>query len=195
MTVIDQRYASAINSRSLKVDGRTQMSDSDVLGGMGLADKRLTEGWVTTGPNGEGYSVKRYPLAVPLERLFAGDARAAHEIVQILAWMVWSKADSEKVKPKLPRADSLDMARACLAWHRDGTCKACGGHGFKLIPNTKTIGASRCLACKATGKLPFERQFPAPWRDLARWLVSEIENHSGQAGPAAMKAIADRMSL
>jgi hypothetical protein len=193
-TIVIDRYASAVHARSLVVDERTTYSDSDVLGAMGLAAKHLAAGWVTTGPE-EGYPIREAPLAVPLQRLLAGDNRAAHEIVGILAGMVWGKAERERVKPKLTRVMAHDMACGCLAWHRHGTCTSCRGHGYDLIPGAPMLSERECKPCHGTGKIPFEDQFKDEHVDLARWLLAEMERALGRAGPAAMATIAPRLDF
>lgn len=152
---ISDRYASAIRSSNLSVDERTTYSDTDVLGAMGLA-------------------AARYPLGAALARLLYGDNHASQEVVSILAERAWPKA--RHYGAKVTREDAKLVAEACLAWHRDGTCKHCGGHGRQLIKGTKTLGDRECHVCKGAGKLPLERQFLVePVRQLARWLVSEME--------------------
>jgi len=197
MTKIQDRYASAVHSSNLVVDGKTYMGDSDVLGAMGIADRVLTQGMTS-----DGTPVRPSPVAVPLERLFAGDNRAAYEIVRILAEM--AHEHSFKLKTKISRVHCADMARACLAWHRDGTCKTCEGRGYALIPGTKTMSERECQECcpshvparwRTPGKMPFEREFRPEWRELARWLVSEMARASGHAGPAAMRALAPQLNL
>lgn len=195
---IQERYRAAIRTRTLASDPRTVKSPSDVLGAMALADRRLTSGWVPTGPDGQGYTLHNgSELAVPLERLFAGDNRAARAIVEILAGMVWGRAKAQRLKPKVVAWEAFDIARACLAWHRDGRCKACGGHGYELVAGAArpTLSERECQPCRGLGKIPFEEAFPADRRDLARWLVAEMDRAMGQAGPAAMDALADRMNL
>lgn len=191
---ITERYAVAINAKSLVVDERTTFSDSDVLGAMGLAAKRLASGWVTTGPD-EGYAIREAPLAVPLQRLLSGDNKAAHEVVAILAGMVWSRAESQRLKPKVTRVMAHDMACGCLAWHRHGTCKECGGHGYELIPGAPMHSERPCKKCHGAGKVPFENQFRHEHVEMARWLLSEMERAMGRAGPVAMAAIAPRLEL
>lgn len=202
MSNIQDRYASAVNSSNLDVDAKTKMSDSDVLGAAGLADKALTMGWRPTGPGGQGEPVRTCPLAIPLERLFAGDNNASYEIVRLLADM--AHGYSFKIKLKISRAQCKDIAQACLAWHRDGRCPTCEGRGYALIPGTKTLSDRECQTCcssdqpvawRTPGKIPFERQFKPEWRGIARWLVSEMANASGYAGPAAMKALAPTLNL
>lgn len=171
---LGERYAVAIRSRNLAINPLSTFSDTDVLGGMGLAGKD-------------------HPLAVALQRLFAGDNGAASEVVVVLAEMVRNKANSLRIK--MAETQSADMARACLAWHRDGACKPCGGHGVTVITGTKILGAQQCKRCRGTGKRPFEREFHESFRDLARWLVSEMEREQAKAGPAAMAKIAPRLGL
>lgn len=176
---ITDRYATAVRSSCLTVDERTTYSDTDVLGAMGLADRTLT--------------LRGHPLAVALERLFMGDNGASVRIVEVLAQMARGKAPA--LRTDITATQAVDMARACLAWHRDGVCKPCGGHGQHVIPNTKTLGGAICKPCKGTGRIPFERQFRHEWQELARWLVSEMNREQGRAGPEAMKAIAPRLDF
>lgn len=117
---IQDRYSSAVHSSNLQSRSETTMSDTDVLGAMGIADRRL---------------------AVP------------------------------------------------LAWFRNSACQSCGGHGFKIIPGTKTLGDSRCRPCDGTGKVPLELGFRIEQRELVRWAVAQMEREVAMAGPAAMKAL------
>jgi len=185
---ITERYSTAIHSSALTVDTKTTMSDTDVLAAFGFADKALK-----TGRDSQGLPVKPAPLAVPLERLFSGDNRAAIEIVMILANMAYTQSWIDRVK--ISRVQALDMAKACLAWHRDGTCKPCGGHGLTLIPGTKTHSEHDCPACFGKGKIPFESNFRQEHKALARWLVVQMDREAGRAGPAAMQKLAERMEL
>ena len=93
------RYASAVRSNNLRSAAATTYSDSDVLGAVGLASKR-------------------HPLAMALARLFCGDNHAARELVVILSELAWGKAAVLRIDLKRTQAD--DIARAVLAWHRDG---------------------------------------------------------------------------
>ncbi len=171
---IQERYASAIRSRNLRSEERTTYSDSDVIGAYGWAS---TQG----------------SLAVDLERLFAGDNGAAGAVVETLAELARGKATAMRMK--IGSAQAVDMARACLAWHRDGTCRPCGGHGKLVIPGTKTHGDRDCQVCRGTGKRPFEREFHPEKRQLARWLLAEMQRATAEAGPAAMRALAPRLEL
>ncbi len=174
MSVIIERYASAVRSTNLRSDVRSVASDTDVLGSMGLA-------------------ARDFPLAVALQRLFCGDNKAAAAIAETLADDAWREARAMRVK--LNRVEAYDMAQACLAWHRDGVCKPCGGHGKLLIPGTKTLGNRDCKDCRGVGKMPFERQFPGHQRELAGWLVAHMEQHQSKAGPEAMKRLSAHLSL
>lgn len=185
---VTERYATAIRSSCLTVDERTTYSDTDVLAGMGCADKALT-----TGKGFDGRDIPKTPLAVPLQRLFMGDNGAAKVIVGVLEDMAWKRARTMGVKLKLQQA--RELAQQCLQWHRDSACKVCGGHGTQVIPGTKTLGGSICKPCRGTGKAPFERQFRHEWRDLARWLLVQMERAQAKAGPEAMKWIAPKLDF
>lgn len=171
---IQERYSSAVRSKNLVVDALTTFSDTDVLGAMGLAGKEN-------------------PLAVALQRLFAGDNGAADEVVADLAKMLRGKAPRMQIK--ITEVQAADMAKACLAWHRDGSCHECGGHGVYVISGTKTLGAQECKACKGEGKRPFDREFHQSFRVLANWLVAEMEREQAKAGPAAMAKIAPKLDF
>jgi hypothetical protein len=195
---VEERYSTAVSSSNLAVNPRTSMSDTDVLGAMGIADRELTEGKARRRNKDTGEmeeeAIKPAPLAVALERLLTGgDNRAAHAIVRALADSVWREARGQKVK--LTHADATEMARAVLAWYRHGVCKPCGGHGFELIPGTRTHGETRCDTCKGSGKRSLEREFKPPMRPLVTWLAAEIQREAGRAGPRAMAHLAARMEL
>lgn len=176
----DDRYSSAVRSSNLRSKADTTNSDSDVLGAAGLAGKKA-------------------PLAMALLRLFMGDNHAAREIVAILAGMADGKA--YRLGIEITRVECADMSRAVLAWCRDGTCKACGGHGFKLQGDAE-IGQGRavlsehhCPACRGERKVPFDRQFSLERLELARWLRAEIEREAAKAGQEAMRKLAPRVEL
>ena len=192
---ISARYHSAVHAKSLRPDARkgdigVSYTDIDTLGAYGRAADHLERG-----RDALGNDIRPAPLAVPLERLLAGDNGSAREIVSILAQMVWSKADRTNLRPKLVRTAAHDMACMCLAWHRNGRCRSCGGHGYTTIPGVPSLSAHECGACNGTGRILFEDEFIAPHRGLARWLLSEMESEMGRAAPAAMKALAARMDL
>jgi hypothetical protein len=176
LSKIIDRYSSAVRSSNLRSKESTTYSDSDVLGAMGLAAKQRA-------------------LAAALERLLSGDNHAAAQIVEILAELAWGKAGAMHVP--MERTQAQDMAKAVLAWMRFGTCKTCGGHGFRIIG---TLGTGRavksdhnCQACDGSKKIPFGTQFPVERRSVAWWLLGQVEREQGRAGPAAMAALAKRL--
>lgn len=204
MTAITSRYHSAVHAKSLRPDARkgdigVSYTDIDVLGAMGLADKRLTKGYVITGP-GKGHNIEPAPLAVALERLFAGDGRAAHAIVQILADIAYQR--SWVIRLKIGREACHDLACKCLAWHRrmGTTCMACGGLGKDRVKDqqgrdTNTTSLHECQPCRGMGTIQFDTNFRHEHKELARWLVNEMEVSAGMAAPAAMRALSSRMEL
>lgn len=172
MTIID-RYSTAIRSSNLGSKPETTQSDSDVLGAAGLA-------------------AKRSPLAIALLRLFCGDNHASQSIVGIMADKAVGKA--YRMGNKCSRVEAWDISAAVLAWHRDGACKVCGGHGVKLIPGTTTLSGDKCTACKE-GKIRFDQQFPMQRLELARWLAAELDREQAIAGADAMRALAPKLTL
>ena len=180
MTNITDRYASAVRSSNLKSKPETTRSDSDVLGAAGLA-------------------AKKRPLAMALMRLLSGDNHATREIVALLEEKVVGKA--YRMEVEIQRTQATDMARAVLAWCRDGVCKTCGGHGFRLAGDAKlgegrgSLSEHQCLTCRGTGKVPFEKQFSLETVELARWLRAEIERDLASAGALAMARLAPRLDL
>ena len=178
MSRIIDRYSAAVHSGNLASEEKTVFSDSDVLGAAGLA-------------------AKRSPLAISLARLFAGDNREASELVRIMSRMAVGKA--YRMEQVIEEVAAQDLARAVLAWHRDGRCKVCGGHGYELTPadhgGRRTVTERACHACRGTGKMPFEPQFPRERRDLAKWLQAELEREQAMAASEAMKSLAPRLDL
>lgn len=169
---ITERYASAVHATSLKSDPETYMSDTDVLGAMGLA--------------------ARYePLGVALARLLSGGGAAS--AIDTMAEDVYVRSHSVK-GCRLSRVQARELAQAVLAWYRHGTCQPCGGTGFKRIANTPVNG-DECNHCGGTGKIPFDRQFSADVLPLAQWLSSEIDRSQAAAAHAAMVALAPKLDL
>lgn len=200
MATINERYSTAINSRNLSVDEKTTMSDSDVIGAMGLAARRLETGWVPTGKGGEGYDIAKEPLAAPMERLLRGDNSAAYDLVRLLAKMAHEYSFALKIKITLGQCE--DIAKACLAWHRNGVCGTCQGRQHPTFKGTPKLDENtNCPDCydkvlrHSTGKLPFDKQFRHEWRVLANWIKDEMARAAGRAGPQAMKAIAPSLDL
>lgn len=128
-----------------------------------------------------------------LLRLFMGDGRAGDEIVDILVGSITGKA--YRMRVEITGLESRDMAQAVLAWHRDSVCKPCGGLGYRKADGAPHLTGQLCGSCHGTTRIPFEAQFPGDWRDLARWLLAEVEREQAIAGPEAMKALSARMDL
>ena len=171
---ITDRYASAVHSSDMRSAAATTSSDSDVIGAFGLASKR-------------------HPLAVALARLFAGDNHAVNALTELLSSMVQRRADNRRIR--LHWTQAQDLARSVVAWHRDGRCKQCDGHGYQRIADTPSLSDAPCRACHGTTKVPFEPQFQPATRPLAQWLLSEIEREQAKAGAAAMACLAPRLNL
>lgn len=138
-----------------------------------------------------GLAGRRAPLATALLRLFVGDNRAARDIVHIMAGMLVGKA--YRLGHEIARVQAEDMARAVLAWHRDGRCKHCDGHGFLKLEGAPGLSDERCPHCRGTGRLLFDRQFPMDRLELARWMAAEVEREQTIAGVAAMRYLSDRL--
>lgn len=196
--VIEERYATAVSHGSVGSNPRTSMSGGDVVAAMGIADRELTEGKVRRrDPETRKVyeeSIRPAPLAVSLERLLTGgDNRVISVIIATLTDMAWREGRAQDVK--VTRQDANNMARIVLAWFRYGTCTPCGGHGFDLIPGTKTHGKYACRACKGSGKRPLLKEFRVPLRPIVAWLEAEISREAGRAGPRAMAHLAEKMDL
>ena len=184
------RYSRATHSHDLRgTGGVDRIADVDVLGAAGIAAKRT-------------------PLGIALLRLQAGDGGSAEAVAAELASMAWSKARSDHVKLKRERvaqegehvlpvvggAVRAYLARAVLAWHSDGRCKVCGGHGF--LPAVGELGAGRtvlgdeqCQACHGTGRVPFDPQFRRDQVPIARWALDLIERQVGRAAGQLRAAV------
>lgn len=129
-----------------------------------------------------------------LMRLFVGDDSEARAIVDTLAEMLCNRAERLDLKPRMKHTKAVDIARAVLAWHRDGRCRACGGHGFLKVEGAPALSGHACPKCRV-GKIPFEREFQPEYLSLAEWLLVEIERECSRAGPAAMAVLAPRLDL
>jgi hypothetical protein len=191
------RYAAAVNSSNLKsADDKgaegSSVSDTDALGAMALADRSLTEGRLITGP-GEFRPIAPSPLSAAIARLLQGDDRAVTRIIGELAEMTFEQ--SWRIRLKINRHQAKDIATACFAWFRNGTCKACGGHGKTLIKGTKTLSDHDCQPCRGTGRMLFEPQFAPEHRNLARWVASELGRSAGRAFDIAARKIAPTLDL
>ena len=157
------------------------MSDSDVVGAVGLAAKKA-------------------PLAMALMRLFiGGDDREATAAVAVMTRMLIGKA-WHLHKLELGEVQAGNIARKVMAWHRNGTCTTCHGLGYKVIGSAHVFGESRstlsdtpCDVCHGSRNLPFDSEFVIEHIELARWLRSEIEREQAIAGAEAMKALGPKL--
>lgn len=187
MTRLSNQYARAIHASSLRPDshkgdqGRT-CSNTDVLGAYGKASKYLTDG-----VDGHGHQVRPAPMAVPLDRFFAGDHRAAYQIVETLSCMLFKKARTMRIR--LATTQTKDLAAACLAWHAKGRCPACGGHGYTQTPGAPSLSSHECQACEGTSKILLHKQIKPDVLPLAEWLISRLELDSARAEGVASNAM------
>ena len=191
MTRFPDRYSKAIRSKNLRSKAEAEC-DADVIGAAGFGGLK--------GFREDGTQRTGSPLAMALLRLMLGDARSAKDIVRILAEGVTTKA-WRLYGLALVSVEANDMAAAVLAWHRDGVCHTCGGHGYQVAGGYElgegraVIGDVPCERCHGTGKLPFDAQFAMDRLELARWLRAEVEKEQAIAGAEAMKALAPRLDF
>ena len=107
-----------------------------------------------------------------------------------------ARGKATALRTEITKVQAVDMARACLAWHRHKACKTCGGHGQHVIKGSTTIGGAFCKACRGTGNLPFEKLFRHDWRELARWLVAEMRRGGkGEPGRPPWLPLASNLTL
>lgn len=172
---IEDRYSSAIRSSNLRSNPETNQSDADVLGAAGLA-------------------AKQSPLAIALLRLFVGGDSNGAQVVEHLATMAVGKA-YRMGGAEIGKPDALTLAWQVLAYHRNSTCKPCGGHGHQTMANVPVLSAQRCPVCKGSGKRSFNNMFSIERLELARWLLVEMERETAIAGPLAMARLAPKLDL
>jgi hypothetical protein len=138
-----------------------------------------------------GLASKRHPLAAALTRLFLGDSRGVADVITHLVAELGRHRDARE----WPQSQKEDLARAVIAWHRDGVCTDCGGHGYERVPGTPALSANPCKTCDGSGRIPFDRKFRARQLPVARWLLAEIQSTQAQAGVEAMRTLAPRLEL
>lgn len=173
MSIIKERYASAVNSSNLSVKTETTYSDTDVLAAMGL-------------------SAKHFPLGAALQRLFV-DGKAT-ECVDLMARM--ARDHSFRVKARMTPFAAQKLAREVLAWYRHGVCTDCGGTGKEIIIEPKPhLSDIDCGSCYGMGRRPFERNFRPEVLVVALWLKDQVSKHQAMAASAAMTLIAPSLDL
>lgn len=169
-----ESYAGAIKTSNLKSRPETTRSPSDVLGAAGIAGKHS-------------------PLALALLRLLSGDSRNIVNVAGLMAAMVLGKA--HRAREPMDHQESMMIAQAVLAWSMNPRCSACGGHGFKVIQGTTTLGGEACDVCHGTGRREFDAEFKPQRLWLAQWLATEVDREISAAGPLAMQALAPKLKI
>jgi len=182
----EDRYHSAVRTSNLKSEEKTTFSASDVMGAAGFAGKEMRSAETSDPSRGQ-------PLAMALMRLLSGDNHASAEILALLSAKVIGKA--HRTGPEIGQPAALMVSAIVLDHFRDRRCRACRGHGFELIRGAPAIGDKECQRCRGTGMKPFETMFKPERVELARWLAAELERELAKAGPAAMAALAPRLTL
>ena len=166
-----ERYASAVNTSTLKSDPLTFQSNFDCIAAAGMVAKTL-------------------PLGIALARMLSGGGAGC--VIEELSGMGFRRARTKNIKISSEQARAV--ATAVLSWYRHGTCQPCGGTAYRTIPGTPSLG-DECTHCRGTGRMPFEQQFRQEWQPLARWLHAEIERTQTSAGLASTKLIAQQMDF
>lgn len=194
MSQIRDAYARALQSKNLRSDARTDRSDSDIIGAVAFAGKAVR----TEVVDGKVIKRKGSKLAMQLLRLFVGGDREAKDVTHTLARMAVGKA--YRLGAPIGEAGADLLAGLVVQWHRDSTCKTCGGHGFKtavgkLGDSRVVMGDTPCDDCHGSGKRDFDGMFPWEHLNLARWLRAEVEKEQAIAGAEAMKALGPRLDL
>ncbi len=140
-----------------------------------------------------GFAGRTRPLALALLRLFVGDDHAAKDLIPLMSQMLVGKAFRTGLDLRQMAAE--DIAKAVLAWHRDGVCKPCFGRGYLQIDGAPSLSDHACPSCKGSRRAPLESAFRVEHAGLARWLASEIDREQAIAGKEAMKRLAPRFQL
>lgn len=173
MSIID-RYHTAVRCSNMRSEPDTTSSNVDVLGAVGLARKERR-------------------LSFMILRLLTGDNSASSDTIELLTTMAWSKA--KQWEEPINRQGASLIARLVLDWYRDSACRACGGHGYKVMQGAPCIGDVACETCRGSKKRDFDGMFQPERLRLALWLLEEVSRETGAAGPAAMAKLAPRLYL
>lgn len=172
MSMIRDRYASAIHSPRLTHDADTSWSDTDVLAAMGFA-------------------AKRYPLSHMLARLWAGDSTVERQITEVLAHVALQRAAKHGLKP----AGARELAQTVLRYCRDPKCRPCGGVGYQRIEGAPALSSLHCRACQGTGRVFTRRLFKSKWADLGDSLIDLVHAEAGRAMALASAKLLPQMQL
>lgn len=191
MNVFINRYAAAVHSGNLASKPDTVMSDSDVLGAAGFAGKAMRCA------ENENMRRKGAPLAMALVRMFVGDDPHGRAVVPILMRML--SVEAHRRGDDVTERSANILALTVLDWHRDPTCKVCGGHGYQVVSGTlgerAVIGDKPCRACRGSARRPFGALFARDRLQLALWLRDRVEAETSRAAPEAMAALAPRLTF
>jgi hypothetical protein len=161
---IVERYASAVRSSNLRSIERTTISDSDVIGAVGLASKT-------------DY------LGALLLRFELGDNRAARECAGVMAHRAHVHF------PKLHPRTAVDLASALLAFTRSDVCPDCNGLGREVIAGTPTLGTKECKTCGGTGKKRIDRQFAKEHMPVVDWMYHWVSRAKHEAAHIAAEKV------
>lgn len=141
---IDQRYASAVNSKTL-INDELHL-DCDTLAAVALSSK----------------------LGSMLYRLrYAGDNAALLDLLPI--WRTMVRKHATKLKYEIHAEDVADTS---LAYWLNEICRECHGRGHPVIIKTPTLADATCPACSGSGKRPLicDGSIRAFVRDGVAWL-------------------------
>ena len=161
MATIAERYSTALEAKSLKVDPLTSFAASDVLGAAGMAAQAHSDAMLL-------WSV-----------LFQNKTSAKLKAVDMLA----KKLKYEMMRNKEMRGSAKKIAEDVFAWHMNGTCQPCGGRGFKLINGSPSLSNEVCPVCLGTGKVKLPRG------EAYTWLSNRMGLMISYAGGKVMKKI------
>jgi len=161
---IVERYASAIRSSNLRSIERTNFSDLDVIGAVGLASKT-------------DY------LGALLLRFELGDNKAARECAGRMAHRATVQF------PKLHPRTAVDIASALLAFTRSDVCTDCNGLGSRVIEGTPVLEKAECQTCRGTGKKRIDRQFAKEHMPVVDWMNAWISRAKHEAALVSAEKI------
>ncbi len=156
---IVQRYASAVNSKTLTND--ELHLDCDTLAAVALSSK----------------------LGSMLYRLrYAGDATVLLDMLPLWRGMVLKHAMKHKYE-----LHAEDIADTALDYWLNDTCHICSGRGHPIIIKTPTLADALCQSCNGTGKrlLICDGIIKDHVRDGIAWL----NRMAGEAGGKARKKL------
>lgn len=121
-----------------------------------------------------GFASRTYPIASSLIRMYlARDPKSVSEARSAAADMARIAARRQGVI--LRTHEIVKIGRQALDYVVDKTCPRCHGTKYELIPGTKCLSVTECLACHGDGR----RKLPRQHRKLIAEVVSRIERIEG----------------